>query len=168
MTVGKLGLGGRTRSQATQADNPTLQNVLARAPRPLRFVLVGGLGLVVDLSVFTLITLCGVHPLLARLGSLAVSTIVTWRLNRAFTFDRSGRDQGEEAARYVAVVLVAQATSYAIFAALVLSIASQLPQAAVMAGAAVGALVSYTGYRLFAFAPRQLRTALTPTPNTRS
>jgi putative flippase GtrA len=168
MIVGKLQLGGRTRSQATQADNPMLQNVFALTPRPLRFVLVGGLGLVVDLSVFTLITWCGLHPLLARLASLAVATVITWRLNRGFTFASSGRDQGEEAVRYVAVVLLAQATSYAIFAALVLSIASRLPQAAVLAGAAVGALVSYTGYRLFAFAPRQSHMALTPTPNTRS
>jgi putative flippase GtrA len=128
--------------------------LLGRVPRPLRFLFVGGLGLSVDLGVFALLTLYGLHPLIARAGSLAIATIVTWRLNRAFTFDRSGRHQGAEAMRYVVVVVAAQATSYAVFAVLVLSVAMHLPQAAVIVGAAVGALISYNGHRLFAFAPR--------------
>ncbi len=156
MTVGKFDLGATcVRSSGALDTGNTLLRLAACVPRPLRFLFVGSLGLLVDLSIFTLITRFGVHPLVARLGSLAVATIVTWRLNRAFTFDRSGRDQGEEAMRYAAVVMFAQATSYAVFAMLVLSVAGRLPQAAVIAGAAVGALVSYTGYRLFAFAPRK-------------
>jgi putative flippase GtrA len=156
MTVGKFDSGADcARSPAAFNADTTLRRLFAHAPRPLRFLFVGGLGLFVDLSVFTLVTWCGVHPLVARLGSLAAATLVTWRLNRAFTFDRSGRDQGDEAMRYVTVVMLAQATSYAVFAALVLSIASRLPQVAVIAGAAVGALMSYTGYRLFAFAPHK-------------
>jgi len=127
---------------------------LPRLPRPLRFLTIGAVGLSVDLGVFTLLALGGLHPLTARAGSLAIATIVTWRLNRAFTFDRSGRHQGAEAMRYVAVVVAAQATSYAVFAALALSIATRLPQAAVIIGAAVGAVISYNGHRLFAFAPR--------------
>jgi putative flippase GtrA len=155
MTVGKFELGAACARSLTAFDvSSTLPRLLARAPRPLRFLFVGSLGLLVDLSIFTLISWCGVHPLVARLGSLAVATVATWRLNRAFTFDRSGRSQGEEAMRYVVVVVLAQTTSYAVFAALVLSVASRLPQAAVIAGAAVGALMSYTGHRLFAFAPR--------------
>ena len=61
------------------------------------------------------------HPLLARLVSLALATLVTWRLNRALTFDRSGRRTGEEAMRYAAVAASAQAVSYAVFAALVVT-----------------------------------------------
>ncbi len=79
-----------------------------------------------------------------RLFSLAAATLVTWRLNRALTFDRSGRHQGEEALRYAAVTAAAQGTSYTVFAA--------LPQAALIAGALAGALISYNGHRLFAFA----------------
>ena len=62
------------------------------------------------------------RPLLMRLFSLAAATLVTWRLNRALTFDRSGRRQGEEAMRYATVTAVAQGTSYAVFAALVLTV----------------------------------------------
>jgi putative flippase GtrA len=56
--------------------------------------------------------------------------------------------------RYALVTTVAQGTSYAVFAVLVLTVLAWLPQAAIVAGAAVGALISYNGHRLFAFAPR--------------
>jgi putative flippase GtrA len=122
-------------------------------PRPLRFLGVGGLGLITDLSVFTALAAHGFHPLSARLLSLGAATLVTWRLNRALTFDFSHRHQGEEAMRYAIVTVTAQGTSYAIFAALVLTVLAWLPQAALLIGAAIGAVVAYAGHRLFAFAP---------------
>jgi putative flippase GtrA len=134
-----------------------LRDAAERLPRPLRFIAVGGLGLVTDLCVFTVIAAYGHHPLAIRLVSLGVATLVTWRLNRALTFARSNRAQSEEAMRYAAVTAVAQSTSYAVFAMLVLTALAALPQAALMCGAAVGALVSYNGHRLFAFAPRAAR-----------
>jgi putative flippase GtrA len=124
-----------------------------RLPRPLRFLGVGGIGLITDLGVFTLLIAAWPYPLLARLVSLAAATLVTWRLNRALTFDRSGRHQADEAARYAAVTATAQGVSYTVFAVLVLTLLAKLPQAALLAGAAVGALFSYNGHRLFAFKP---------------
>ena len=59
--------------------------------------------------------------------------------------------------RYALVTTVAQGTSYAVFAALVLTVLAFLPQAALLTGAVVGALISYNGHRLFAFAPRTPR-----------
>jgi putative flippase GtrA len=56
--------------------------------------------------------------------------------------------------RYAAVTAVAQGTSYAIFAALVLTVLGWFPQAALVIGAAAGATVAYNGHRLFAFAPQ--------------
>jgi putative flippase GtrA len=126
-----------------------------RLPRPLRFIAVGCIGLATDLCIFTLIALYLPSPLVVRLISLAVATVVTWRLNRAITFARSHRAQHEEAVRYAIVTAVAQGTSYAVFAALVLTVLGWLPQAALMCGAVVGAFVSYNGHRLFAFAPRK-------------
>jgi putative flippase GtrA len=125
-----------------------------RLPRPLRFIVVGCLGLVTDLCVFTVIASFGHHPLAVRLVSLGTATLVTWRLNRMLTFERSNRAQSAEAMRYLAVTAVAQGTSYAVFATLVLTALAALPQAALMCGAAIGAFVSYNGHRLFAFAPR--------------
>jgi len=132
-----------------------LRRLAERLPRPLRFLAVGGLGLVTDLGVFSLVFALGPHPLLARVVSLAAATIVTWRLNRALTFDRSGRRQAEEAMRYALVTLVAQGISYAIFAALVLSVLGAMPQLALLAGAACAAFISYNGHRLYAFAARR-------------
>ena len=130
-----------------------LRTLAERVPRPLRFIVVGGLGLVTDLGLFTLIATYGHHPLAIRAVSLAIATIVTWRLNRTLTFARSHRAQHEEALRYALVTAVAQGTSYAVFATLVLSRLAALPQVALLCGAFVGAFVSYNGHRLFAFAP---------------
>jgi putative flippase GtrA len=143
-----------TRDQSP-LDGPDKIRALAdRVPRPLRFLVVGGLGLMTDLGAFTLVAAYGHHPLAARLISLGVATLVTWRLNRAFTFQRSHRTQSAEAMRYAAVTAVAQGVSYAVFATLVLTRLSALPQAALLCGAVMGAFVSYNGQRLFAFAPR--------------
>jgi putative flippase GtrA len=122
-------------------------------PQPLRFVAVGSLGLATNIAVFTIVWMLGVPSLTAGLLALVTATILTWRLNRAFTFDRTGRPQREEAMRYAVVTAVAQGTSYAVFVVLALTVLVRLPQAAIVAGAAVGALISYNGHRLFAFAP---------------
>jgi putative flippase GtrA len=138
-----------------EAGTHPVRALAERLPRPLRFIAVGCIGLATDLCVFTLISVYLHYPLAVRLISLAVATLVTWRLNRALTFARSHRTQHEEAVRYAIVTAVAQGTSYAVFAALVLTVLGWLPQAALMCGALVGAFVSYNGHRLFAFAPRK-------------
>jgi putative flippase GtrA len=149
------GFPQKTRQTKEPVAPSHLRTSIAKFPRPLRFLGVGGLGLLTDIALFTVLARQGMHPLLAGFLALAAATVLTWRLNRAFTFDRSGRHQGEEAMRYAAVTAVAQGTSYAVFAALVMTTLAALPQAAIVAGAAVGALISYNGHRLFAFAPRQ-------------
>jgi len=136
------------------ADHDPLRALAERLPRPLRFLGVGAVGLATDFCLFVILIGYQPRPLLMRLVSLAAATLVTWRLNRALTFDRSGRKQHDEAMRYAAVTVAAQGTSYAVFAALVLSVLGALPQVALVIGAAAGAVVSYNGHRLFAFAPR--------------
>jgi putative flippase GtrA len=135
-------------------DHDPVRLLVERLPRPLRFLGVGGLGLITDLAVFTLIIAHQPHPLLARLFSLAVATLVTWRLNRALTFDRSGRRAAHEAFRYAAVAAMAQAISYGAFAALIVTVLAAMPQLAVIIGAAGSTLFSYAGQSLFAFRPR--------------
>jgi putative flippase GtrA len=142
------------------AEHDPVRRLFQVLPKPLRFLAVGGLGLTVDLAIFTLVIAQFQQPLIARLISLAAATLVTWRLNRALTFDRSGRHPADEAIRYATVAAAAQAVSYAIFAILVVTIPAAAPQLAVLAGAAAGALVSYSGQTLFAF--RQQTTATAP------
>jgi putative flippase GtrA len=134
------------------ADHDPLRALAERLPRPFRFLGVGALGLATDFCLFTILIGYEPRPLLMRLISLAGATLVTWRLNRALTFDRSERKQHDEAMRYVIVTALAQGTSYAVFAALVLTVLGALPQAALVIGAAAGAVVSYNGHRLFSFA----------------
>ncbi len=141
--------GGATPARA-DLDDP-VRRVFEVLPRPLRFLGVGGLGLVTDLAVFTIVLSHGLHPLVARVVSLAIATVVTWRLNRALTFDRSGRRPTDEAVRYAAVAAAAQAVSYTVFAILVVTLLAAVPQLAVIVGAAAGALVSYFGQASFAF-----------------
>lgn len=130
-----------------------LRSVGSHLPRPLRFLLVGGIGLAVDILLFTFMLVGGVAPLVAGFAALLAATALTWRLNRAFTFESSGRGKSNEAMRYAVVTAVAQSTSYLVFAVLVSGVLASLPQAAILVGAACGAMVSYNGHRLFAFAP---------------
>jgi putative flippase GtrA len=150
------------RPAISAVDGDWVDRLMAAMPRPMRFLGVGALGLLTDLSIFTIIAGHGFNPLLVRLLSLSCATVVTWRLNRAFTFDRSGRHPAGEAMRYAIVTATAQGTSYAVFAALVLTVLGGLSQAALLIGAAVGAIVSYNGHRLFAFAPLRRLCASAP------
>ena len=156
MSIGELDLGARI-GPAPNAGNDPLRALAERLPRPLRFLAVGGLGLTTDFCVFTILIGYTPRPLLVRLVSIALATLVTWRLNRALTFDQSGRAQHDEAMRYGLVTAVSQGTSYVVFAALVLTMFGWLPQIALVIGAAIGAVVGYNGHRLFAFAPRVSR-----------
>jgi putative flippase GtrA len=154
MTVGKIACGSRESHAVPGAAEPERLRVLAeKLPRPLRFLAVGGCGLVTDISLFTLVLTHWPYPLFVRLLSLGAATLVTWRLNRALTFDRSGRRPRKEAMRYAAVTVAAQSTSYAVFAILTFTVLAWLPQAALLIGAAAGTLISYNGHRLYAFAP---------------
>ena len=139
--------------EARPRDDDLLRRCAERLPRPIRFLGVGGIGLIADLAVFTVVVGAGFHPLVARLASLAIATVVTWRLNRALTFDPSGRHQSAEAMRYALVTATAQGTNYAVFAMLVVTTFASLPQAALLAGAVAGAVLSYTGHQTFSFAP---------------
>jgi putative flippase GtrA len=162
MAIGEAGTSAVVNAAAPDDQVDKLRQIVERLPRPLRFLGVGALGLITDLGTFTIIVAFGPHALIARVGSLAIATLVTWRLNRALTFDRSGRPAHEEAMRYALVTAIAQGTSYAVFAGLVLSVLAALPQVAIVIGAAIGALISYYGHRLLSFAPKRARPQSSP------
>jgi putative flippase GtrA len=144
------------------SDPDPIRRFVEVVPRPLRFLSVGAVGLITDLAVFTAVLAHGVHPLLARLVSLAIATVVTWRLNRALTFDRSGHRPSHEAMRYAAVTGCAQGISYVTFAVLVVTVFAAAPQLAVIVGAAVAAFISYKGQALFTFRARTPLSAAQP------
>src|SRR5262245_28104201 len=65
------------------------QSLATLLPRPLRFLAVGGLGLAANITLFSIVWMLGLPSLTAGLLALIAATVLTWRLNRAFTFDRS-------------------------------------------------------------------------------
>jgi putative flippase GtrA len=124
-----------------------------------RFLMVGGAGLAVDAGLFTLLSHAGLGDAAARAGSLGAATLLTWGLNRRFTFAASGRRHGAELARYTLVALSAQGLNYALFLALREAVPVLPALGALLCGAAFAALFSFTGQRLITFAPATAHTA---------
>jgi putative flippase GtrA len=118
------------------------------------FVCVGLTGLAVHTAVFSLLFRSRwLNYSEAWLTALATATLVTWSLNRRFTFADSGRHGGWEILRYALVTVLAQSVSYAVSRGL-LAVAPQLPpELAVIMGAVAATAFSYTGQRFFTFAP---------------
>ena len=147
-----------------QADAPDVQarprllpDLFDRLPIPpvgwriMRFLAVGLVGLAVDAGLFSLIYGQGSAAAVARAISLAVATLVTWALNRSFTFERSGRTAVAEALRYGLVALLAQGFNYASFLTLLHLTGATHPLRTLVATAVMTAAFSFTGQSLFSF-----------------
>jgi len=118
------------------------------------FVLVGTIGFIVDAGTLTSLITTGLSPFPARIISMLLATVVTWRLNRSFTFAPSNTSQASEGLRYVAVALTTLTLNYLTFVAALLTIPNLMPAIAVAIATAVSMWVSYVGYSLIAFRNR--------------
>jgi putative flippase GtrA len=161
MTTHDLEASGRATAPAAQDP---LRPLVEWLPQPIRFIGVGSLGLITDLGTFSALMAQFHQPLVARLVSISLATLVTWRLNRALTFDSSGRRQHQEAMRYAIVTAFAQGLNYLIFSSLVLTVLARLPHAALLVGSFSAAFFTYFGHRLFAFAPTAAPLQPSPQP----
>ena len=119
--------------------------------RIARFLTVGLGGLAADSGLFWSLFQAGFSLEIARAASLAVATLLTWGLNRLFTFAPSGRAPLHELARYAAVALVAQGFNYGLFLILVRLDAGGHPLLCLVAAAVATAALSFTGQSLIAF-----------------
>jgi len=130
--------------------------LIARAPKGLfRFLSVGMVGLASHTIVFTVLFKLDAPRSAAWFGGLVIATLVTWQLNRRLTFVATGRPRRAEVARYALVTGVAQTISYTAFV-LTCTFAPKIPPSiAVIVGAVVATLFSYTGQRFFTFAPHR-------------
>lgn len=118
----------------------------------IAFIGVGFAGLAVDLGLFTVLERVMWFGF-ARAISLPAATIVTWSLNRRFTFSATGRKAHHEALRYGAVTVVAQSVNYGVML-LLAGLAPGVPHVVdAFVGAVVATAFSYTGQRFFTFAP---------------
>lgn len=122
------------------------------------FAAVGGIGFCVDAGLTVLFAAgFGLSPFLARLPAVVAATVATFFLNRAITF--AGRGFWlHEFGRYVVVAASGQLVNYAVYAAVLAAIekvglgsAPALIAFAVGCGAGAAMVLTFLGFRLFAF-----------------
>lgn len=118
------------------------------------FAVVGAIGFIVDTSIlYAVRDTFGLYA--GRLVSFMSSVLITWLLNRHFTFaDRiSKRSWLWEFALYLLLMLVGGLINFGTYATLVTfhSLASEQPVWAVMAGSLAGMMLNFMNARLLVF-----------------
>lgn len=118
--------------------------------RFLRFCVVGGIGFCTDAGLLQ----AGIHffslgPLTARIPSFLIAVLVTWYLNRAFTFRMPERSFRSSFPAYIAANSVGLALNVGVYAAGVLlsPALAQTPLIPLAAGAVLGLAFNFAASR---------------------
>ena len=120
--------------------------------RVLGFVVVGGVGFLADAGMLALLLAATpLDPLSARVLSIGFALVVTWQLNRNFTFGRSRRGVLAEGARYSGVGVATSLFNYAVYSALVLALPHLPPLAALFIASVAAMALSFLGYSRIVF-----------------
>ena len=125
-------------------DRPSLSQLA-------RFALVGILGFVVDAGMTLTLIHRGIDPFTARVLSIALAMMVTWRLHRALTFGASDSSQAREGFRYFTVAIIAAILNYAIYAGLLIAFSAISPLFAIVVAIGTVTVLSFLGYRHLVF-----------------
>lgn len=116
------------------------------------FVVAGASGFAVDAGLLhLLITYTAIGPYVARVISMAIAMMVTWQINRNFTFEGSGRTAVDEGVRYTFIGVLGAVMNYAVYATVIFSFPLIQPVAAVVAASLAAMIFSYFGYSRFVF-----------------
>ncbi len=116
-----------------------------------RFAVVGSLGFLVDFGVTLLLIDFGLDAFIARIVAIMLAVLTTWRLNRAITFGASESSQAREGMRYFAVAFCVAMVNYTIYAGLLMTVPGMSPGIAIIIAVGCATVLSFCGYRLFAF-----------------
>jgi putative flippase GtrA len=129
-----------------------MKSLIAR--QALRFGGVGGIGFITDATVFGTMLTLGVNPFLARALAFAPAVLVTWWLNRTWTFSGASKTKPrQQLNRYALVQLIGAGVNFAMYSAW-LGLFGTAPLAAFMAfaaGAGAGMVINFWASRKFAF-----------------
>ncbi|BCH52886.1 GtrA family protein [Agrobacterium vitis] len=118
----------------------------------VRFALVGSAGFVVDAGLlWLLLSFSALGPLAARALAILAALLVTWRLNRDFTFGASRQSLAVEGFRYGSVGLVSALVNYGLYAGLLIAIPALNPFAALVFASLAAMAFSFFGYSRFVF-----------------
>jgi putative flippase GtrA len=126
------------------------------AARPLRFVLVGVLGFLVDAGVLHALAAAGMPLLAARVISFTLAATSTWLANRTATFHDRVHSRGgltSEWLRYMLASSIGGAVNYGAFALAVETSAAvaRWPTVGVAIGSLAGMIVNYLLYSVYVF-----------------
>jgi len=116
---------------------------------------VGGLGFLVDAGVLQLvITVTDLGPLLTRIGSFAVAVLVTFGLNRYWTFSDSQRPWGQAFVAYLTVQSTGFTANMAVYTFIIVVLPHPLsqPVVALAVASAFALSLNYVGARGLVFA----------------
>ena len=115
------------------------------------FAVAGLSGFVVDAGLTEALAGFGVSPYLGRILAVAIAIVVTYTINRNFTWKERRSPVPGRRARYLAVSLVSIAANYLVFAAALALLPGLRPLLAVAAGTGVGMVMNFAGYSRFVF-----------------
>jgi dolichol-phosphate mannosyltransferase len=123
--------------------------------RLVKFLVVGGIGAVVNLGALTLLIAAGMNKYLASPIAIEVSILSNFLLHSAWTFaDRAGGDPGwVRCVKFKGVALLALAASYATFVVLSRLFPAMPPQVAQAIGILPGTVVNYLCNSRWTFRP---------------
>lgn len=120
----------------------------------IRFGAVGAVGFVVDGGLLWWLIASGINPYLARGMSFPVAVLVTWALNRSWTFRESSKASRKgQLRRYFGVQIVGTLTNYIVYSAIItiFGAAGAVIFWGFAAGSFCGSAVNFMGARWFAF-----------------
>jgi putative flippase GtrA len=118
----------------------------------IRFAIAGGVGFIVDAGILALLLhTTPLGPFIARVIAIAAAMFTTWMFNRTFTFDRSPHSLAAEGFRYGSVGVTSALVNYGLYAALLLSLPTLQPLAAMVLATAASMVFSFLGYSRFVF-----------------
>lgn len=114
-----------------------------------RFLLVGGVGFLMDAGLTRLLIALGLVPWLARVPAILCATTFTWLANRRFTYEVKTARSTREAFRYALVAAIMTLVNYSIY--LMLINRGLAPVAAITFATACQSVMSFLAYGHFVF-----------------
>jgi putative flippase GtrA len=120
----------------------------------MRFGVVGAAGFIVDGGMLWLFISAGLNPYTARALSFPVAVVVTWSLNRVWTFANAEKvGKRRQFGFYLAVQLVGAAANYSVYTCVIRTFddSGQMIFVGLVLGSFVGMFLNFWGARQIAF-----------------